>query len=291
VVWDRSNLPGEDRLNAHLVHAFSYRQETIFSRSTDYGRTWSAPQALFFSNEVTIGNQIVVEPNGSLADFFWASKGSGIQPNENSDHQAAMYSNDAGLHWTPPSIVTAAFPLNVIDPNNGDLVRAGTNIPDASVDPRNGTMYVVWGDGRFSNFTHNDIALTKSSDGGKTWSTPVKVNQTTNGAAAFTASVHVAADGSVAVTYYDFRNYDGSDGDGAETDYFLARSTDGGTTWSESPVTSSSFNIQLAPKTVSGNDFLGDYAGIDSAGATFFATFAQTLNAADPTDDYVATAR
>jgi BNR/Asp-box repeat len=202
-----------------------------------------------------------------------------------------MYSNDAGLHWTPPSIVTAAFPLNVIDPNNGDLVRAGTNIPDASVDPRNGTMYVVWGDGRFSNFTHNDIALTKSTDGGKTWSTPVKVNQTTNGAAAFTASVHVAADGSVAVTYYDFRNYDGSDGDGAETDYFLARSTDGGTTWSESPVTSSSFNIQLAPKTISGNDFLGDYAGIDSAGATFFATFAQTLNAADPTDDYVATAR
>ena len=91
----------------------------------------------------------------------------------------------------------------------------------------------------------------------------------------------------MALTYYDFRNYDGNDGDGVETDYFLARSQDGGVTWTESPVTSSSFNIQLAPKTISGNDFLGDYAGIDSADSSFFATFARTGSAADPTDVYV----
>jgi len=35
---------------------------------------------------------------------------------------------------------------------------------------------------------------------------PVKANQTPNAAAAFTPSVYVAANGTVGVTYYDFRN-------------------------------------------------------------------------------------
>ena len=43
-------------------------------------------------------------------------------------------------------------------------------------------------------------------DGGLTWSNPIKVNASPSGVAAFTPSVDVASDGTVAVTYYDFRN-------------------------------------------------------------------------------------
>jgi hypothetical protein len=54
------------------------------------------------------------------------------------------------------------------------------------------------------------ILLSRSTDGGHHWSTPVAVNHTTAGKQAFTASVHVSSNGDVAVTYYDFRN-DSSD--------------------------------------------------------------------------------
>jgi hypothetical protein len=37
-------------------------------------------------------------------------------------------------------------------------------------------MYVVWQDGRFTG--RAAIALSRSTDGGRSWSTPIKVNQT-----------------------------------------------------------------------------------------------------------------
>ena len=87
----------------------------------------------------------------------------------------------------------------------------GDVIPDFAVDrtglpDTNGNLYAVWQDARFSGGQHDDIAFSRSTDGGQTWSAPEKVNKTTNDAAAFTAAVHVRDDGTVAVSYYDFRN-------------------------------------------------------------------------------------
>ena len=58
---------------------------------------------------------------------------------------------------------------------------------------------------------HDNIAFTMSTDGGNTWSSPIKVNKTPMtepnfGQQAFTPSMHVSAGGTVAVTYYDLRN-------------------------------------------------------------------------------------
>ena len=95
------------------------------------------------------------------------------------------------------------------------------------MDSATGALYVVWSDARFSGRAHDDVALSRSTDGGLTWSAPVKVNQTTNNAAAFTPSVHVAGDGTVAVTYYDFRN--NTPVAGALTDYWIAHCHAGST--------------------------------------------------------------
>src|SRR5206468_4574659 len=106
----------------------------------------------------------------------------------------------------------------------------------------------VWSDGRFSGFTHDDVALSRSTDGGLTWSTPIKANASPAGVAAFTPSVDVASDGTVAVSYYDFRN-NTTDPGTLPTDAFAVFSHDGGLTFGgELRLTSQSFDLDLAPR-------------------------------------------
>ena len=88
-----------------------------------------------------------------------------------------------------------------------------------------GNLYAVWQDARFSGFSHDEIAFSRSTDGGSSWSAPIKINKTpTNIPAgnrqAFTPTVRVAADGTIGVTYYDFRN-NTDDAATLPTDYFI----------------------------------------------------------------------
>jgi hypothetical protein len=85
----------------------------------------------------------------------------------------------------------------VRDPDTGAAIRTGAGLPDVAVDANSGTIYVVWNDSCFSGGARDDVAFSKSTDGGLTWSMPIKVNQTPSGVAAFTPSVEVAADGTV----------------------------------------------------------------------------------------------
>jgi len=64
---------------------------------------------------------------------------------------------------------------------------------------------------------------------------------------AFTPAVRVAADGTIGVTYYDFRN-NTTDPATLPTDLFLVHSHDQGLTWkSETRVTPTSFDMRRAP--------------------------------------------
>jgi hypothetical protein len=128
-----------------------------------------------------------------------------------------------------------------------------------------------------------------STDGGQTWTAPIKVNQTpTNIPAsdqqAFTPSVAVNSDGTVAVTYYDFRNNTAAAG--LPTDYWLVHASGNLTdpnSWTsdEKRLTDTSFNMENAAPTSRGY-FLGDYQGLAAAGTSFYALFAQA--GGDPSD-------
>jgi hypothetical protein len=169
----------------------------------------------------------------------------------------------------------------VRDPDTGASVRAGAGLPDAAVDRRSGAIYVVWSDSRFSGGARDDVALSKSTDGGLTWSDPVKVNRSPEGVAAFTPSVEVAAGGTVYVTYYDFRS--NTPAPGALTDAWIISSRDGGSTWSEQHLFGP-FDIETAP--VARGFFLGDYEGLATSGGAARALFVATNsgNTANRTD-------
>jgi BNR repeat-like domain len=276
-VWDRVRLPS-DNADVNALHSSAFRGDIMFSRSTDGGVTWEPARDLFAQdkNQFAIGNQIVVLPNGTLVNVFNFSVGSGRQPSGVQTFEAVIRSTDQGQTWSKPIIIAQDQDVQVVDPDTGAPVRAGTNIPEIAVDPLDGTLYVVWADGQFSNGTHDDVVLSRSTDGGLTWSTPIKVNQSPMGVAAFTPAVHVAADGTVGVTYYDFRN--NTSAPGLPTDYFLVQSQTPSDprSWAETEtrVTSTSFDMETAP--VARGYFLGDYEGLTSIGSTFVPVFVQT---------------
>jgi Neuraminidase (sialidase) len=282
-VWDQSRFPGDSAsVNAQL-HGFSLRGDIMFSRTTDGGQTWSPPRDILGlnQNEFTVGNQIAVLPDGTLVDVFEDANGSGIQHSPNQFHQSVIRSTDHGATWSKVIDVSTDGSIGVRDPDTGAPVRAGAGIPDVAVAP-NGTLYDIWSDGRFSGFSHGDVALSRSTDGGKTWSAPIKVNASPAGVAAFTPAVDVASDGTVAVTYYDFRN-NTSDPSTLPTDAFVVFSDDGGLTFgNEMRLTPTSFDLDLAPQ--AGGAFLGDYVGLSHVGTTFVPFFTQTVSSSNPTD-------
>jgi hypothetical protein len=101
-------------------------------------------------------------------------------------------------------------------------------------------------------------------------------------------SVHVLPDGTLWVTYYDFRFNDPISG-GTDTDHWLGHchaATEGcrrAGNWNEEVrVTSTSFHSRQAP--VANGFFLGDYVGLDDDGTRFTGFFTQGVSPANPTD-------
>jgi hypothetical protein len=277
-VWDTLVSP-TNKSNASITGYFNaraYRGPAWFSRTTNGGATWEPPRPISDpgQNNQTIGNQIVVLPNGTLVDIFDLISNFKNAHGQRGLNVAVILSTDKGATWSKPIIVDKLRTVGVIDPDNGHDVRTGDIIPDIAVDSSTGALYAVWQDSRFSDGAHDDIAFSRSTDGGLNWSPAVKVNQTPVPAAAFTASVDVAADGTVGVTYYDFRFNDASPG--LATDYFLVHSHNGGLTWEpETRITPTSFDMESAPD--AGGYFVGDYEGLTHVGNAFLPFFVQSV--------------
>src|SRR5262249_40919618 len=182
----------------------------------------------------------------------------------------------------------------VPNPDGGQGVRAPFIFPDFAVDPISGNLYAVWQDTRFSNGQYTSIAFSMSTDGGFTWSTPIRINQTPDNISigdrhAFIPSVAVAADGTVAVTYYDFRN--NTSATGLLTDYWIVHAhantdlTNPANWVSENRLTRSSFDITQALNFGADGFFVGDYMGLSAAGNNFAALWAMPHNNADGSID------
>jgi hypothetical protein len=116
-----------------------------------------------------------------------------------------------------------------------------------------------------------DVRIVRSDDGGAHWGDPVTVNQDAGTSDQFQPTV-AAAGGSVVVSFLDRRL------DPANTfaDEWLARSGDGGATWSETRLSQQSWDPDTgAPHSPTG-DLLGDHQALAADGCSAVAL------AADP---------
>lgn len=309
-VWDRLIFPPTERANIVAgFNTFAFRGPAWFARTTNGGVTWEPARQIFDPGQEsqTIGNQIAVLPNGHLVNVFdliairrAPVPEPGQPPRFEFLKVALIRSADQGVTWSQqPVIVDLLRTIGVTDPETGDPVRTGDIIPDVAVDlnpgsPGFGNLYVVWQDARFNGFGADAVAFSLSTDGGFTWTTPIKVNRTpTNipvaNQQAFTPSVHVAADGTVGVTYYDFRN--NTSAADLKTDYFIvhchptsATSCASSANWViETQLTNRSFDMRQAP--FARGFFTGDYEGLASIGTDFAVFFSQS-HGSDPASTF-----
>jgi BNR repeat-like domain len=296
-VWDRSRFPSDAGKPAGNPH--SLRGDILFARTTDGGETWEPARTVFKpgDNEATVSNQIAVTPYGTLIDTFQILKGSGS--NKTGYSIAAIRSTDHGQTWSAPLIIDKQVFQGAFDPDTGNPIRAEGSVNDVAVAP-NGDIYVAWQDSRFRGV--DGMVVSKSTDDGLTWSAPVPVNQTPTDVPladqqAFIPSIDVANDGTVAVTYYDFRNNTAASG--VPTDYWIvhchAATVDcsNAANWGdEARLSSGSFDIEQAPAARGPTGFfVGDYEALASVGNDFLPVFIQVNdgNAANRTDVFATT--
>src|SRR5437870_852427 len=243
-----ANRPGGNGRNALLV-----------SRSTNGGLTWTAPITLIEDENPRFLNDkqsITADPTDPHLVY-------------------AVTDPTALANGASTRMLRVTLTLT----GHRSLRESGVAVSGA-LEPSTGNLYGVWQDSRFIGFRFDEVAFSMSTDGGLTWSTPIKVSQTpvdtTNPlrAQAFLPSVAVTADGTIVVTYYDFRN-DGSSGELA--DYFAVHchaACGSRSSWgNEVRLTDTSFDILNAP--VARGFFLGDYMGLAASGHDTLAVFTQ----------------
>ncbi len=283
-VWDRLTVPRSSPRG--FVHEPAYKGPTMLSKTTDYGVTWSAPQVAVRlpSQDQTIGNVIVVDPSGTLFDFFDLIQNASNKGGNRGDNVAFATSTDAGATWSKPKVVAGIKSAGVSDPNNVDLysktppapLRTGDDLPEAAVNPRTGQLYVVWQDARFNGGGQDEVVISTSSDHGATWSQPARVNDHT-GQPAYDPSVAVTGTGAVAVSYFQWT---GSVRGNEPTLVLLKRSTSAGSSatapaFGSATVVDGPDNGLAAP--YAGGYFLGDYQGlVATSGATVVPFYART---------------
>lgn len=233
-----------------------------FTRSTDGGITWMSPINL--PNSPQWGS-LDVDTNGNL---FLGGE---------SDQFYCLRSTNAQNGNQTPTF-DQVTPVNM----GGDLGSGGINgiglcgmlfiAVDRSGTATNNYVYMlasVFPPGR--NTT--DVMFVRSTDGGATFSAPVRINDDPN----FQSKWHwfgtlsVAPNGRIDVVWYDTRNA----ANNIDSQLFYSWSTDGGVTWAPNIAVSNPFNPQAGfPQ----NQKIGDYITIVSDATGGNVAYAATFN-------------
>lgn len=255
IIADNGNGPHAGNLYIGWTRWTLTDSQMLFTRSTDGGKTWFKPI------EIDDHPGLPRDDNGALEGFDAAvaadSTVYAIWSNE--EGIVLTSSHDGGASFSRPHLILHTAPIMFAI----DTLERANGFPQISVDPRSERLYVTWSDYRNGDL---DVFCASSSDKGKTWSQPVRVNNDPvhNGAEQFFQwSAVDPADGSVNVLFYDRR----SDPQNRKQIVVLARSTDGGHTFANYAWTDNAFEA--------GGVFFGDYTGLAAFGGRVYGVWTE----------------
>jgi Neuraminidase (sialidase) len=207
--------------------------DILMARSTDDGVTWTDAAALNTNAASDTGHdalpQLATDEQG-LWIAVWRSRDS-LGDTIGTDYDVLLArSTDAGVTWSAPAPLNTNAASDEFDDERPQLTTDGAGTWVA--------VWEYWGPGRRPGQIELDIRVSRSTDGGATWNSPVALN---------TNAASDAGDDRAPQLTYGLVEVGGQptwvatwqSGDslgvtiGADDDILVSRSTDGGVTWTD----------------------------------------------------------
>lgn len=238
----------------------------IFNRSLNGGITFTPAQSLpanVWSGTLNVG------PDGEL--YLVGATNSGVvyvlkSTNAANEFGSATFSQVV-------QVDLGGFRAASAGPNPGGLLGQIWIATDHSDGPRRGFVYVLASVFPTNGLDPLDVMFIRSTDGGLTWSPPVRVNDdpVDNGAWQWFGTMSVAPNGRIDAVWNDTRNSPTVQ----QSELYYAQSTDGGFSWSENIPVSPPYNHFVG---YPDQNKLGDYYDMVSDDAGAHVAYAATFN-------------
>ncbi|MBE0572747.1 MAG: T9SS type A sorting domain-containing protein [Ignavibacteriaceae bacterium] len=260
---DKTNNSGNGHFYAYWNSSYSVCPPGSFTRSTN---------GIIFEDCVTIPNDpywgtLAVAPNGDLY-IGGATWPEGFLVARSSNAKIAGQT----VLWDMTTIVSLDGSIeNGQGPNPGGLLGQTIIAIDTSGGPYHDNIYLLCSVDRNSNPDPLDVMFTRSTDGGVTFSSPIKINDDPGTSAwQWFGTMSVAPNGRIDVIWLDTRDNPGT----YLSALYYSNSKDGGVTWSPNQRLSEFFDPHVGwPNQNKMGDYFDMVSEINGAHLAWAATF------------------
>jgi len=260
---DKTDGSGTGHIYAFWTSYYSVCYPGFFTRSTNGGGS--------FENCVTIPNEpywgtLAVESDGDL--YVGGTTGNNFQVNKSSNAKNPGQT----VAWDMTTSVNLDGTTTYGSGPNPDGLAGQTNIAiDTSGGPYNGYIYVLCSVDRNSTADPLDVMFARSTNGGVSFSSPIKINDDPGTSAyQWFGTMSVAPNGRIDVIWLDTRDNPGT----YLSALYYSKSTNGGVTWSSNEKLSGYFNPHLGwPQQNKMGDYFDMVSDVNGASLAWAATF------------------
>jgi hypothetical protein len=220
---DRSARTFNDRIYVSWDRNQGNNQTLYLAYSSNGGATWSAPIKVNDGTtgfERVIGAYPAVDQNTGVVYDSWHDYARNVIFVDKSSSGGATWGRDVAATTTHAGFGKDIGCVGTRSQGPAHALKVGST----------GVLYLVYADP--VNGRGFDVLMTRSANGGATWSTPVSLNDDAGAADQFHPTLSVEPNGlggdKVTVTFYDRRD----DPANCAAHVYATQSTDGGVTWS-----------------------------------------------------------